>query len=65
MFWPIDILNGYHARLDDYILHELVRYDPGVESVEHDTYVDPELEDEWGETVPLPNSQPPRPPPSQ
>lgn len=31
MFWPIETLNGYRARLDDYTLHELVRYDPGVE----------------------------------
>lgn len=58
MFWPIDTLNGYRARLDDYTLHELVRYDPGVESVEHDSYGEPILEHERGETVQLPDSQP-------
>lgn len=60
MFWPIETLNGYRARLDDYTLHELVRYDPGVESVEHDSYGEPILEHEQGETVPLPDSQPPK-----
>lgn len=58
MFWPIDTLNGYRARLDDYTLHELVRYDPGVESVEHDSYGEPILEHEQGQTVPIPDAQP-------
>jgi hypothetical protein len=38
MFYPIDTLGGYRARLDSHTIHELVRFDPGVKLVEHDSY---------------------------
>jgi len=31
---------GYHAQLDSFIVHELIRYDPGVLQVDHDIYVE-------------------------
>jgi hypothetical protein len=40
LFYPMTTLNSYHARLDPYIVHELVRHDPGVVSVLHDYYDD-------------------------
>ncbi|KAF4622765.1 hypothetical protein G7Y89_g14260 [Cudoniella acicularis] len=36
-FYPIEVLNGYQAELDYHTIHELIRYDPGVRSVEHDS----------------------------
>lgn len=38
MFYPLEVLGGYRARLDDYTVHNLVRFDPGVEHVEHSYY---------------------------
>jgi hypothetical protein len=35
-------VNSYHARLDPYTVHELVRHDPGVISVMRDFYHDEE-----------------------
>jgi hypothetical protein len=42
MFYPMRALNSYHARIDNHTIHELVRYDPGVESVCQDYYDDGE-----------------------
>lgn len=42
LFYPMTALNSYHARLDPYTVHELVRHDPGVVSVLHDYYDDGE-----------------------
>lgn len=36
MFHPIATINGYRARLTEDVVHELIRFDPGVEFVEHD-----------------------------
>ena len=50
MFYPMRALNSYHARIDNHTIHELVRYDPGVESVCQDYYDDgePRAFDEQG-----------------
>ena len=50
MFWPIDILGGYRARLNLHSVHELIRHDPGVKLVEHDSYGEPIIEHESGES---------------
>ncbi|KIM93132.1 hypothetical protein OIDMADRAFT_61917 [Oidiodendron maius Zn] len=42
LFYLMTALNAYHARLDHYTIHELVRHDPGVLSVLHDYYDDGE-----------------------
>jgi hypothetical protein len=42
LFYSMAALNSYHARLDPYTVHELVRHDPGVVSVLHDYYDDGE-----------------------
>ena len=36
----MDRLNAYNIELDNHTIHELVRYDPGVEIVEHNVYVE-------------------------
>lgn len=36
MFQRISLINGYRARLDFDLVHDKIRYDPGVEFVEHD-----------------------------
>jgi hypothetical protein len=35
MFHPIGTTNGYHAQLSLYTVHELIRYHPRGELVEH------------------------------
>jgi hypothetical protein len=35
-FHPITAINAYHARLDHDLVHQQIRFDPGVEFVEHD-----------------------------
>lgn len=50
-FYPMIALNSYRARLDSYIIHRLVRYDPGVVSVLHDYYDDGEPRAFDGEAV--------------
>ncbi|KAF5027005.1 hypothetical protein F66182_880 [Fusarium sp. NRRL 66182] len=51
MFYPIDAINGYRAKLSHELVHDRIRFDPGVEFVEHDhriSLIDPieEGEDE-------------------
>ncbi|KAF4956266.1 hypothetical protein FSARC_11622 [Fusarium sarcochroum] len=36
MFYPIDSINGYRAKLPQNLVHDHIRFDPGVEFVEHD-----------------------------
>ncbi|KAJ4247524.1 hypothetical protein NW762_013204 [Fusarium torreyae] len=36
MFYPIDSINGYRAKLPHNLVHEHVRFDPGVDFVQHD-----------------------------
>jgi len=36
LFKNLPIIGGYHARLDAYTVHDLIRYDPGVSLVYHD-----------------------------
>lgn len=47
MFYRLDALNAYQAQLDGYTVHELVRLDPGVKFVDHDSYM---AEFDHGET---------------
>lgn len=38
-FYRLDALNAYQARLDSYTVHEMIRHDPGVKFVDHDSYM--------------------------
>lgn len=38
LFPPIESINSYRARLDEKIVHQLIRHDPGVKLVQHDNY---------------------------
>lgn len=49
LFYRLDALNAYQARLDPRIVHQLVRLDPGVEFVDHDSYMGDFDEVETGE----------------
>lgn len=40
MFHPINSINGYRARLPYELLHETIRFDPGVEFIERDTHIE-------------------------
>jgi hypothetical protein len=51
IFAPIETINGYRARLNEHTVHNLVRYDPGVKLVEHDSFIEPIVASETGEAV--------------
>lgn len=57
IFHRIEIVNGYRAKLDSHILHNLIRYDPGVLSVQDDTIVEPMLEVSSGEEFQIQNKK--------
>lgn len=40
-FSSVRLINGYHATLNESILHDVVRFDPGVKLVEHTTFSPP------------------------
>ena len=50
MFHRINAINGYRARLPHDLVHENIRFDAGVEFVEHDQMVYPIEPVEEGET---------------
>lgn len=49
-FFSLPGIDAYLADIDEYTLHELIRYDPGVRRVDHDHYVYP-IKTEPSETV--------------
>jgi len=57
VFHKISSINGYRARLEETTLHDIIRHDPGVLFVEHDTKLEPIQEVSSGkEFLPPPNT---------
>lgn len=57
LFYRLDSLNAYQARLDSHTVHQLIRHDPGVEFVEPDSYMEDFDAVETGEPF-LPEADP-------
>jgi hypothetical protein len=54
IFARISVINAYRAKIDSYTVHNLIRYDPGVLYVQHDTFFEPDWEEHSEEGVVLP-----------
>ena len=44
----MSVINAYRAKIDSHILHNLIRYDPGVRYVQHDTSFELDLQEPAG-----------------
>ena len=47
-FARMSVLNAYRAKIDSHTVHNLIRYDPGVRYVQHDTSFELDLQEPAG-----------------